>query len=210
MESASSLLILPTINFICAVLYILLSFYILIRNSEAHENRFGALIFLDLAIWSAAKALVQNPLSSFELANYIENISTISGFLITPLLLLLSFSLTDKKTLLNKNIIALISFIPLVCLISQIVFDTIYHLVEQPFGWGVAFNNTAFAYLFVAHSLLYAIISIVLCLFKGIKTNDNIRRKQLILTSASMLTATISAYMSNIFGPTFLSWQAPI
>ena len=102
-------------------MYVMLAFYLLVRNSAAASNRLGALIFLSFAVWTSAKVIIHNPYTSYELADWIENISILGALSASPFILLLSFALTDRLHLIRNRIFLAAIFLPAIfCIISQI------------------------------------------------------------------------------------------
>ncbi len=191
-------------------MYVMLAFYLLVRNSAAASNRLGALIFLSFAVWTSAKVIIHNPYTSYELADWIENISILGALSASPFILLLSFALTDRLHLIRNRIFLAAIFLPAIfCIISQIGSDAIYTSVKRPWGWGIEIKLTPATILMVCYSFIYTVTASLLCLHEAFKSRNLIHKKQLTLTAVCFLIGIISSLMSNFFGPAFLSWDSP-
>lgn len=191
-------------------MYVILAFYLLIRNSTAASNRLGALIFLSFAVWTSAKMITHNPYSTHAFSDWAENISVVGAFCTSPFILLLSFALTDRIHLIRNRYLLTTLFIPvLFCIGAQIGFDAIYTLTERPYGWGVQLKVSVTTMLMVTYTFLYVATATTVCLHGAYTTRSILHKKQLILTSICFIIGIICSYMSNIIGPLFFAWDTP-
>ena len=197
-------MILPIFHIFCAVLYAVLTVYVLIKNAREPLNQLCAAVLICFFIWCSGKSVAHFPGTPLALAELFRNVIIVGAWSFSTFLLLFSFVLTRRDRLLARPWVWLILFaVPVISVCLQWYDGRLLDYVSRSYGWGLHWRHGILSIVLLAYIFITTFIAALLALLHGVDVRDRREKKQSIIVAFCIFAGTIGGYATNYLGPLF-------
>ncbi|NLW11384.1 MAG: hypothetical protein GX028_05135 [Clostridiaceae bacterium] len=184
------------------LLYPFLGLYVLSLNARARMNRIFAILTISLSVWALGYALSINAMD-IEAALFWRRIASIGWGSAYALLLHFILFLTGRNKKLDSKALTILHYAP--ALISILAFGPFlssarnnYYIVSSASGWVSISLFTVWDIVFIAYYLIYSLVSLVLIIIWGAKSEDPGKKRTVVSIGIAILALVVFGTVIDI------------
>lgn len=185
------------------LLYPFLGLYVLSLNTREKTNQFFALLTVSLSIWALGYALSINA-ADVEAALFWRRIASLGWGSVYALLLHFVLFLTGRGKKLDSKALTILHYAP--ALVSMLAFGPFlssarsnYYIVSSASGWVSISLFTIWDIVFIVYYLIYSLVSLVLIIIWGAKSNDPGKKRTVISIGLAIMALVVLGTVIDIF-----------
>ncbi len=194
--------LLPCVNLLTGIIYLVLAGYILSQNYRSRINIACTLYLLSFAVWSFAAMGLKKPNTSIQVAHWSQNLAVIGWSSFTSIYLWFVLTLTTTKKY-YRSWLALALFILPPILFTYLQWNG-YMIVDYRqdwFGWVGVWSMNVWPFVFYAYSLIVIIISQILLLRYWFKTTNYYKKRMVWILFVAMNIAYLGSIIFDVIVP---------
>lgn len=185
------------------LLYPFLGLYVLSLNSREKTNQIFAILTVSLSVWALGYALSINAVD-MEAALFWRRIASLGWGSTYALLLHFVLYLTGRGKTLDSKALTILHYAP--ALVSMLAFGPFlsstrdnYYIVSSPNGWVSISLFTIWDIVFIVYYLIYSLVSLILIIIWGAKSNDPGKKRTVISIGFAIMALVVLGTVIDIF-----------
>jgi PAS domain S-box-containing protein len=205
-----SIFILPFIHYLCFIFYAVAAAFIVYKDKKSPVNIFCAIFISCFAIWSFGMIFIHNPNTSKEMVDFWYSINSLGWVSFSYFFLLFSQAYIDDKKLFKHKWIYLSLFIfPLIIIVRKFSGGMFVDYIHTYYGWNYFWENNWWTYSFYIYYVAVMLFSILILLIFGLKTEYQIKKKQVKIMLIAVFFALPLGSLTNVILPEIEFFKIP-
>jgi len=194
--------ILPFLHFFIFLVYSYLLVFLLWKGPKSLLNRVCAALLACFILWSFGLIFIYNPSISKDAVMLFDNVGSIGWISFSSFFLWFSIIFTEKKKILKSKLFYPFIFIPpLLFIYKQWTGFLTVDYIKQSWGWGIAWSDSIWWYLYYLYYLSFMVIGLYLILNFGRRTKESLKKKQTKIIFITALSPLILGTLTDVILP---------
>jgi PAS domain S-box-containing protein len=191
------------IHIICAITYVCLAIYIIVKKPRAALNWTCAGVILCFGLWSAALSVSHDPQVSRATAGLFYDIGSLAWGSFASFAALFIATFLDPRSRLprSKLLYLALALPPPLVFYAQWSGQLVAGYVKVPWGWAYSWQTSPWSFFFYAYFSVYMLTGLGLVVRASWRAEDPIKRRQAWIMSATAFLPLLLSTLTDVVLP---------
>jgi len=193
-------------HFFASILFLVLGFIIIIKDSRSQLNQACSAVMLCFFIWSFSTTIVQHPASSEPTARFFGSIATVGWLFFSVFHLWFAWLYSKQKvTRFVKVVAGVLICIPVLLLVMQWSSSAlIVEFQHLPYGWFTPWTPTIWPYIFFIYLFATSVAGFWMIFDYGRKSDNVVIKRQALIIIITGSITLVFGFQFNIILTLFI------